>query len=277
MWSSSGKNNGHGNGAFSSSPSKSSTSCSSPSPPGTPNKKSMEEVWNDLNLTSLQGHSNATVPNTTSSPRYPSGLIFQDFFATAFNKDPKAKDAASREPTPLRDITPFGSHHGTMLSLNSGSEFQNLERDSPNHTIRTRPPSQQLHVHPNIAAACPFGSSLHNSPFDALGSPPPFQLGSPLPLPLKRPQENEDLSDDRRHKRLIKNRESAARSRARKQESFSPFFLLLNSAYTTELELEVSQLMEENAKLRKQQKQLLAASTQIPKKHSLHRTLTAPF
>ncbi|KAM3709843.1 hypothetical protein ACB098_02G206500 [Castanea mollissima] len=65
---------------------------------------------------------------------------------------------------------------------------------------------------------------------------------------------------------MIKNRESAARSRARKQ------------AYTNELELEVAHLMEENARLKKQQEQLrLAAAAQLPKKHSLHRTSTAPF
>jgi ABA responsive element binding factor len=40
---------------------------------------------------------------------------------------------------------------------------------------------------------------------------------------------------------MIKNRESAARSRARKQ------------AYTVELEAEVNQLKEENSRLRKQQ------------------------
>ncbi|KAG6647188.1 hypothetical protein CIPAW_07G061800 [Carya illinoinensis] len=43
---------------------------------------------------------------------------------------------------------------------------------------------------------------------------------------------------------MIKNRESAARSRARKQ------------AYTNELELEVAHLMEENARLKKQQEQI---------------------
>ncbi|WCJ41817.1 Protein ABSCISIC ACID-INSENSITIVE 5 [Euphorbia peplus] len=43
---------------------------------------------------------------------------------------------------------------------------------------------------------------------------------------------------ERRQRRMIKNRESAARSRARKQ------------AYTVELELELTQLKEENAKLR---------------------------
>ncbi|KAM3758727.1 hypothetical protein ACB098_01G067200 [Castanea mollissima] len=65
---------------------------------------------------------------------------------------------------------------------------------------------------------------------------------------------------------MIKNRESAARSRARKQ------------AYTNELELEVARLQEENAKLRRQQEKLcLAASAQLPKKRGIYRTLTAPF
>ncbi|XP_073385619.1 bZIP transcription factor 46 isoform X3 [Physcomitrium patens] len=48
---------------------------------------------------------------------------------------------------------------------------------------------------------------------------------------------------ERRQRRMIKNRESAARSRARKQ------------AYTVELEAEVSQLKEENMRLRKQQEE----------------------
>ncbi|KAL2644143.1 hypothetical protein R1flu_011730 [Riccia fluitans] len=46
---------------------------------------------------------------------------------------------------------------------------------------------------------------------------------------------------ERRQRRMIKNRESAARSRARKQ------------AYTVELEAEVTQLKEENNKLKRQQ------------------------
>lgn len=46
---------------------------------------------------------------------------------------------------------------------------------------------------------------------------------------------------ERRQKRMIKNRESAARSRARKQ------------AYTVELEAEVTQLKEENTRLKEQQ------------------------
>ncbi|QCD95462.1 ABA responsive element binding factor [Vigna unguiculata] len=49
-----------------------------------------------------------------------------------------------------------------------------------------------------------------------------------------------DKTFERRQKRMIKNRESAARSRARKQ------------AYTIELEHKVSRLEEENEKLRRQ-------------------------
>ncbi|GLJ39594.1 hypothetical protein SUGI_0809180 [Cryptomeria japonica] len=49
---------------------------------------------------------------------------------------------------------------------------------------------------------------------------------------------------ERRQRRMIKNRESAARSRARKQ------------AYTVELEAEVTQLKEENRELRKKQEEI---------------------
>lgn len=58
----------------------------------------------------------------------------------------------------------------------------------------------------------------------------------------KRPLEiHEERSLEQRQKRMIKNRESAARSRARKQ------------AYTVELEAQVTELKEENAKLKQEQ------------------------
>ncbi|KAL3641653.1 hypothetical protein CASFOL_012468 [Castilleja foliolosa] len=91
------------------------------------------------------------------------------------------------------------------------------------------------------------------------------QQGQQLPhQPIPSPERNS--GGDRRHKRMIKNRESAARSRARKQ------------AYTNELELEVAHLLEENAKLKKQQQQLYnAAAAENMKRKPLHRTSTAPF
>ncbi|XXG66192.1 hypothetical protein AAC387_Pa05g3722 [Persea americana] len=82
------------------------------------------------------------------------------------------------------------------------------------------------------------------------------------------PKATDDFNH-RRHKRMIKNREAAARSRARKQ------------AYTDEMELTVAHLMKENAKLRKEVQQaqrcLGTSAEPLTEKRPLHRTSTAPF
>ncbi|RAL53592.1 hypothetical protein DM860_012207 [Cuscuta australis] len=80
---------------------------------------------------------------------------------------------------------------------------------------------------------------------------------------------------ERRQRRMIKNRESAARSRARKQ------------AYTTDLEQEVAKLKEENKELRKKQAEFLevqkSQALEIMKLQSgakrqrLRRTQTGPW
>ncbi|CAN6978041.1 unnamed protein product [Brassica rapa subsp. trilocularis] len=74
---------------------------------------------------------------------------------------------------------------------------------------------------------------------------------------------------ERKQKRMIKNRESAARSRARKQQ-----------AYTHELEIKVSRLEEENERLRRQkevEKILPSAPPPLDPKRQLRRTSSAPF
>ncbi|MBA0555911.1 hypothetical protein Golob_026059, partial [Gossypium lobatum] len=79
---------------------------------------------------------------------------------------------------------------------------------------------------------------------------------------------------ERRQRRMIKNRESAARSRARKQ------------AYTTELEAKLAKLKEENEELRKKHAELMEMQKnqvmemnmqQGPKKQCLRRTRTGPW
>ncbi|OAY65416.1 ABSCISIC ACID-INSENSITIVE 5-like protein 2 [Ananas comosus] len=76
-----------------------------------------------------------------------------------------------------------------------------------------------------------------------------------------------DKMVERRQKRMIKNRESAARSRARKQ------------AYTNELENKVSRLEEENERLRKQKEldKILRSAPPPEPKHLLRRTSSAPI
>ncbi|WVZ92536.1 hypothetical protein U9M48_038589 [Paspalum notatum var. saurae] len=80
---------------------------------------------------------------------------------------------------------------------------------------------------------------------------------------------------ERRQRRMIKNRESAARSRARKQ------------AYTMELEAEVQKLKEQNAELQKKQEEMMElqknqvleviSNPYAQKKRCLRRTLTGPW
>ncbi|XP_050267733.1 protein FD-like [Quercus robur] len=276
MWTSSGGNNhNNNNNRVTSSPSKSST-CSSPSPfsPSSPGnistpqpRKCMEEVWKDIGLSSLHNHPNnnnnkSLSHSTTSTTTSYRGMILQNFLAQPLNKDPptRAPSSLPNDPSSAQKtlfLASLAPHPATILSLNSGSDF--LETC----TVPIRPnPQFQSHASTTVTATTPsFVSSLMSSPFDVLASSSVFPSYC-----NKRAQVNDDSPSDRRHKRMIKNRESAARSRARKQ------------AYTNELELEVAHLQEENAKLRRQQEKLcLAASAQLPKKRGIYRTLTAPF
>ncbi|XP_070052284.1 protein FD [Nicotiana tomentosiformis] len=208
------------------------------------NNKTMEEVWKDINLSSLNDHTTSSSrdhildpqENTSNSTNF-GGMILQDFLARPFANNPQtaAKGYVSPAPPPPPAVT--------VLTLNSGPGlhfFGNLRQNSS---------SQQQKA------------TISSRSFEALASPVGGNTNG-----RKRCGESENNSSDQKNKRMIKNRESAARSRARKQ------------AYTNELELKVAHLMEENARLKKQQQQLwLAAAAQLPKKNSLYRTSTAPF
>ncbi|KAI3807685.1 hypothetical protein L1987_23618 [Smallanthus sonchifolius] len=85
-------------------------------------------------------------------------------------------------------------------------------------------------------------------------NPPPRSFTAPTTTP---PEYTEKF------RRLMKNRESAARSRARKQ------------ARADELEHEVMRLAKENARLKRLQKEVRVS--QDPKESRLYRTKSAPF
>lgn len=137
----------------------------------------------------------------------------------------------------------------------------------------TDPPISGQRRGPSPAPAS-FLSAL-NSPFEAMAcadDTSPMPMGSLLePFMKKRGFEENEVSGDRRFKRMMKNRESAARSRDRRL------------AYTFELEKKKSLLTEENAKLRRvlQGQELFSAAATIeakaPRKRNLCRSLSALF
>nr|BCD83050.1 bZIP transcription factor [Lilium hybrid cultivar] len=199
--------------------------------------RTMDDVWMDITLTSP--HHDRLVTPSSSSDHYPHrpiptttpsfrSIILQDFLtARAFKKAASATVEEFPAPT-------------TALSLQSGMDVHCYTcSNSTSNSDCSLPPQQ------------------HDD--DTFPSPGLFYL-------KKRATESLENDGDRRQKRMIKNRESASRSRARKQ------------AYTNELEQEVARLMEENERLKKKCSELrLAMADQQHPKNTLERTLSAPF
>ncbi|KAI3669368.1 hypothetical protein L6452_40602 [Arctium lappa] len=225
--------------------SSSSTNSSNHSPPSsTVNQirnttRTMEEVWKDINLSSTN-HPVAT----TKAYR---GFIFQDFLAKPFStsNDTPTRISSPAYGFPSPPPPPTVVQPPMLLNLNSGPDQMNFLAEDPTRNV--------------CPLDVPFDQVLPstNSSTGLLSN----GIGGMWMLPA-----TDRTGGERRHKRMIKNRESAARSRARKQ------------AYTNELENEVERLKEENSRLKRQQQHLqMATAAQVTKKGGLQRTSTAPF
>ncbi|XP_071728107.1 bZIP transcription factor 27-like [Rutidosis leptorrhynchoides] len=219
--------------------SSSSSSCCSKHTPFTHTSKTMEEVWKDINPSATTNHRDATVKGYR-------GFILQDFLAKPFSSNDVTPTTTVCGSSPRYGSTPSPPQQPPMLlNLNSGPDQLNFLTEDPTRNV--------------CPLDVPFDQVLAsaNSSSGLLG----HGIGGMRMLPA-----TDRNGGDRRHKRMIKNRESAARSRARKQ------------AYTNELENEVERLKEENAMLKRQQQQLqVATAAQTTKKGGLQRTSTAPF
>ncbi|GMP32061.1 hypothetical protein CsSME_00005993 [Camellia sinensis var. sinensis] len=172
----------------------------------------MDEVWNDITLASL--HDPPTLRDDPARDTHFRSLTFQDFLGRPVNKNPPARISGG-------DGSPASPPSTTSLNLNSLPDQLNLLSSNESDPMRanyggleSRPVSSEASL---------------NVLFDALAS----SSSSLQALGKKRFPESESSSGDRRHKRMIKNRESAARSRARKQERISLLFSSIHSIYYT--------------------------------------------
>ncbi|WZY68049.1 hypothetical protein YC2023_000289 [Brassica napus] len=180
----------------SSSPSSSSSSLHSSQDSQEAQKSSlitMEEVWEDIHH--LNRHSQH--PQHNHEPRFRShnhqnpDSIFQDFLNGPLNHEPTIPMGSSSNGHTTTVTALFSSSPlpppATVLSLNSGAGFEFLDNQDPLVT-------SNLHSHNHLTDVPSFNTSLED--FTCFGK--------------KRGQESNEGSGNRRHKRMIKNRESAA-------------------------------------------------------------------
>ncbi|RAL48588.1 unnamed protein product [Cuscuta campestris] len=174
-------------------------------------------------------------------------------------------------------VSPGMKNSGPVLAADSMALLQ-LNTQWPNYqTPTTIQQSQQPNMLPVFMTGQQPLPVVPNPMMDSSYSETPMTMSPSLmgtlsDTPASRrkrtaPEIVVEKSVERRQKRMIKNRESAARSRARKQ------------AYTQELESKVSRLEEENERLKKQKEEenLLPYVPPPEPKYQLRRTSSNPF
>ncbi|XP_028766728.1 ABSCISIC ACID-INSENSITIVE 5-like protein 2 [Neltuma alba] len=216
--------------------------------------KTVDEVWRDIQ------HKKSNNQEGKSQERQPTlgEMTLEDFLVKAgviFDSNVAPENNISQQAHwiqyQLSSLHQNQNHHDVMAGLMTG------------HGV------QQQHL---PAVANPVLDSSYSENMVAAISPSSLmrKLSDTHSPGRKREASDGDVVEktiERRKKRMIKNRESAARSRARKQ------------AYTQELEIKISSLEEENERLRRQyeMERVLPYVPPAEGKRQLRRTSSASF
>ncbi|CAK9234062.1 unnamed protein product [Sphagnum troendelagicum] len=218
--------------------------------PRTLSRKTVDQVWKDIHRDSSSGGSDSG-GGLPLGPTSTSVQERQTTFGEMTLEDFLMKAGVVREDA--ADI-------GTSQQQQAFSSFMGSSALHPHGERSDRINVQSGDPGDRISGATAASDS------DGMLSPMHYGLDGPFRGRKRGPDGPVEKVVERRQRRMIKNRESAARSRARKQ------------AYTVELEAEVNQLKEENSRLRKQQlmeMMKLASKSMASKANILRRTRTA--
>ena len=196
-------------------------------------KKTVDEVWKDIQQSKHDGEMKSRERQPTLGE-----MTLEDFLVKA--------GVVTEAPMDKKD---GGSV--VLVDTNAAQQFQQQGQwlQYPAHPQYQHPQQSMMGVYmPGQSILQPLhigaGSMMDVSYSEnQVALPPPLMgtLSDTQTTARKRgvPEDRIEKTVERRQKRMIKNRESAARSRARKQ------------AYTNELENKISRLEEENERLRK--------------------------
>ncbi|KAJ1376809.1 Basic-leucine zipper domain [Sesbania bispinosa] len=228
---------------------------------GALSKKTVDEVWRDI-------QQNKDSEEKKSRDRQPTlgEMTLEDFLVKAgivaeasSNKKYTGTIAGIDSSVAVPQFPPQG-----QWIQYAQPQYQHPQQSLMGIYMPSQGIAQPLHMGAGASLDVPFADSQV-----ALSSPLMGTVSDTQTPGRKRstPEDMMEKTVERRQKRMIKNRESAARSRARKQ------------AYTNELEQKVSRLEEENERLRKRKEleKMLPCAPPPEPRYQLRRIASAPF
>ncbi|XP_034688127.1 ABSCISIC ACID-INSENSITIVE 5-like protein 1 [Vitis riparia] len=203
-------------------------------------KKTIDEVWSEINKNKQQQNSNNDGSNDSVQGEQTFGeMTLEDFLVKAgVVQDVFVEEASGSSKrhmlTPTQRSGSFPNNNTNLETTFGIGNMMGLEFSASQNSGNNLS-SNDLAAY--LAQGNKFPGESSNTKEEEKGESAPQPGGQ---RGRKRTTDGTlEMAVERRQRRMIKNRESAARSRARKQ------------AYTVELELELNQLKEENTKLKK--------------------------
>ncbi|XP_058745721.1 ABSCISIC ACID-INSENSITIVE 5-like protein 2 [Vicia villosa] len=228
-------------------------------------KKTVDEVWRDIQQKKDSDEKKSQERQTTLGE-----MTLEDFLVKAGIVAEAPSNKTNTDTTVGMDsnvaVSQFPQSQGQWIPYpQSQPQFQqHLQQSSMGVYMASQGMAQPLHMGVGASMEIPFADSHMALAAPLMGTVSDTQISG---MKRSTPEDMVEKTVERRQKRMIKNRESAARSRARKQ------------AYTNELENKVSRLEEENEMLRKR-KELETMLPCVPitePKYQLRRIASSPF